>query len=675
MEIRKTIFSDESTTFVTPAFLEAGVLVLFQIRLLKETKAIVSLVSGDETYPMQCIRKDAFFDYYGVKIPVKEDFFYTFTIKTPEETIFYGKLGVLAEEEVKKHPFVFLPNFQTPDWAKGSVIYQIFTDRFCNGNPDNDVKDHEYYYIDGQVEKADWNSPVAPCDVLRFYGGDLEGVAQKIDYLKNLGIQAIYFNPLFVSPSNHKYDTQDYDYIDPHFTPILKDGGDVLSPEEADNSHATLYRNRTTNIENLEYANQYFAELVEKLHDAGIRVILDGVFNHSGTFHPWMNKEKLYDHERFSSGAFEKADSLYHDYFIFDEDSTWPDNSNFLMWWQTKTLPKLNYEASPALQKEVIRIAKKWLKPPFSIDGWRLDVAADIGQSESFNHTFHQMLRQAIKEENKDALILAEHYGNPSAWLNGKEWDSVMNYDGFMDPVGYFLTGLEKHSRSYDEFAHGNGKYFFEVMNKCMEAFPRPSLETAMNELSNHDHARFLTRTNRKIGDIKTNPAEDASEGLSYATYREGAIMQFTLPGCPTIYYGDETGVTGWSDPDNRRPFPWGQENWDLIYFHKELIRIHEEYACLKTGSYYPLLADTGLVVYGRFSMDSAVIVIINHDEKERSIQVPVWELGDFKNGILARLMETSEVGYNIGKKEIPYKDGIAEMTVPAWSGNIYEVK
>ena len=196
-----------------------------------------------------------------------------------------------------------------------------------------------------------------------------------------------------------------------------------------------------------------------------------------------------------------------------------------------------------------------------------------------------------------------------------------------------------------------------------------------MNELSNHDHSRFITRTNHRVGRIQSVGAAAASEGISYATFREGVVMQFTLPGAPTIYYGDETGVPGWTDPDCRRTYPWGEERWDLITFHRDLIRMHNSLSFLRTGSFREVMEDYGLLVYGRFDESGSAAVIINHSDRPRQLRIPVRSIEMPENGEVFRVMETNDAGYNIGvvKKEIV--DGILSLNLDGWSAAVYSTR
>ena len=200
-------------------------------------------------------------------------------------------------------------------------MYQIFVDRFYNGDTQNDVQTGEYTYIGEHTERIlNWAKPPATMGVREFYGGDLQGIMEKLDYLQDLGVEVLYLNPIFVSPSNHKYDCQDYDYVDPHYGVIVQDGEGLLMPGDKDNSHATKYIKRVTDKKNLEASNKFFARLVEELHRRGMKIILDGVFNHCGSFNKWMDRERIYEgQEGYAPGAYVSADSPYRNFFDFKD--------------------------------------------------------------------------------------------------------------------------------------------------------------------------------------------------------------------------------------------------------------------------------------------------------------------------------------------------------------------
>ena len=659
---KNALFCDGTSDYVIPA--EPGIheKVRLRFRTARDDAQEVCLISGGEALQMQKISSGEVFDYYETEVQLTDTMFvYYFRIKSESEELCYHRCGV-SEHPVEYYNFRIMPGFSTPAWAKGAVMYQIFVDRFCNGDPSNDVEDGEYVYIGEPVCKVkDWNEFPAAMDIRRFHGGDLQGVLDKLDYLEELGVEVIYFNPLFVSPSNHKYDIQDYDYIDPHYGVIIEDGGEVLPEGEKDNTRATKYQKRTGDIRNLEASNRLFAKLVEEMHTRGMRVILDGVFNHCGSFNKWMDRERIYEPQpEYEKGAYVSAQSPYRDFFhFFDErEEAWPYNKNYDGWWGHDTLPKLNYEDSPTLEEYILNIGKKWVSPPYNADGWRLDVAADLGYSNEYNHIFWENFRKAVKSANPQALILAEHYGDPGEWLQGDEWDSVMNYDAFMEPLTWFLTGMEKHSDERRTDLWGNADNFVNTMNHFMASMLTPSLQVAMNELSNHDHSRFLTRTNHIVGRVAQLGSKAAEEGINLAVMREAVAVQMTWVGAPTVYYGDEAGVCGFTDPDSRRTYPWGQENRELVEFHKEMIRIHKREKPLRTGSLKMLSCSSNVLAYARFQEGEQIIVVLNNSKELKEVTIPVWQAEVPMKGKMERLMYSWEKSYTTERDIYLVEDG-----------------
>ena len=659
---KNALFCDGTSDYVIPA--EPGIheKVRLRFRTARDDAQEVCLISGGETLQMQKMSSGEVFDYYETEVQLTDTMFvYYFRIKSESEELCYHRCGV-SEHPVEYYNFRIMPGFSTPAWAKGAVMYQIFVDRFCNGDPSNDVEDGEYVYIGEPVCKVkDWNEFPAAMDIRRFHGGDLQGVLDKLDYLEELGVEVIYFNPLFVSPSNHKYDIQDYDYIDPHYGVIIEDGGEVLPEGEKDNTRATKYQKRTGDIRNLEASNRLFAKLVEEMHTRGMRVILDGVFNHCGSFNKWMDRERIYEPQpEYEKGAYVSAQSPYRDFFhFFDErEEAWPYNKNYDGWWGHDTLPKLNYEDSPTLEEDILNIGKKWVSPPYNADGWRLDVAADLGYSNEYNHIFWENFRKAVKSANPQALILAEHYGDPGEWLQGDEWDSVMNYDAFMEPLTWFLTGMEKHSDERRTDLWGNADNFVNTMNHFMASMLTPSLQVAMNELSNHDHSRFLTRTNHIVGRVAQLGSKAAEEGINLAVMREAVAVQMTWVGAPTVYYGDEAGVCGFTDPDSRRTYPWGRENRELVEFHKEMIRIHKREKPLRTGSLKMLSWSSNVLAYARFQEGEQIIVVLNNSKELKEVTIPVWQAEVPMKGKMERLMYSWEKSYTTERDIYLVEDG-----------------
>ncbi|MCI8660889.1 MAG: glycoside hydrolase family 13 protein [Lachnospiraceae bacterium] len=672
----RALFTDETFDYRKPEEPDAGDRVVFRFRTAKNDADVVFYVEEERNLEARMIKvsSDLLFDYYKyVIVAGNTPRHYYFKIVKGNEICYYNRLGPCGEYGAG-HDFRITPGFHTPDWAKGAVMYQIFVDRFCRGDKENDVLSCEYVYIGRPVHRVeDWERNPSTMDVGCFYGGDLQGVWDKLDYLQYLGVEVIYFNPLFVSPSNHKYDTQDYDHIDPHYGKIVKDGGELVAEDATNNENATRYQIRAASPENLEASDQFFAEFMEEVHKRGMKVIIDGVFNHCGSFNKWLDRELIYAHQgKYEPGAYESKDSPYRTFFKFYKEDGWPFNMNYDGWWGHDTLPKLNYEESPKLYDYIMEIARKWVSPPYSVDGWRLDVAADLGHSSEFNHKFWHDFRKTVKAANPNAIILAEHYGDPSCWLQGDQWDSVMNYDAFMEPVTWFLTGMEKHSDEYNGDMLGDGGSFFRNMKYHMSRMQTPSVMVAMNQLSNHDHSRFLTRTNRTVGRIGTMGAEMAGTGIRKEVLREAVLIQMTWPGAPTLYYGDEAGVCGWTDPDNRRTYPWGKEDYELIEFHRYMILIHKELPALRRGSIKQLLEDQNLIAYGRMYGTNQCVVIINNNENERHVEIPVWELGISDGWTLKQYIMTHKDGYNVGSKDFQVKNGKLALLLPAYSGALF---
>lgn len=292
-------------------------------------------------------------------------------------------------------------------------------------------------------------------------------------------------------------------------------------------------------------------------------------------------------------------------------------------------------------------------------------MAADLGHSTEFNHRFWRAFRHEVKAANPDAVIIAEHYGNASDWLAGDQWDTVMNYDAFMEPMTWFFTGMEKHSDEFRPELIGDAWNFRTTMERNMCAFMQSSLLCSMNQLSNHDHSRFLTRTNHKTGRVSDYDYDAASENVDPAVMREAVIFQMTWPGAPTLYYGDEAGVTGFTDPDSRRTYPWGKEDLQMLQFHKDAIAMHREHEVLRSGSVRFLKGDKDFISYARFNKDHKIVCAFNNSDEKMEVTLPVWIAGVSMDGEMTQIFATDAQSWTTERKKYPVEYGELTVTLP----------
>ncbi len=539
--------------------------------------------------PLSFARNDATgrFDIWQGTVPAScSAKYYRFQINDGSATLWYNADGP-SPTEPGSGDFYILPNLTTPAWAKNGVMYQIFPDRFYDGDPTNDVQTGQYSYFGASTEHKTWGASPYP-DAgsnkdLTFFGGDLQGIDQKLSYIKNtLGANIIYLNPIFTAPSDHKYDTQDYMNVDPTF------GG-----------------------------NAALQKLVADVHSgangpAG-HIILDGVFNHTGTWDSWFNEFNTYPGV---VGAYQSQSSPYYPYYDFQH---WPDSySTFLGY---NSLPKLDYGQSGSQVRNAIyaqpgSIAQYWIRN-YGIDGWRLDAAKYVDASgnsgsDATDHQVWQEFRSAIKGAKSNAFIMGENFDNAAAWTADPqgEWDSATNYDGFTMPVSQWVTG---HDYSNNP-ASLTTTQFDSWLRNTRATYPTDVQQVMANFLSSHDITRFGQRAG---GDI-------------YQTYL-AAFFQMTYVGMPTIYYGDEYGMQGGADPDDRRTFDWSQGNTSnsAVALFQKLISIRNTYPALRTGSFITLQTDDAnkIYAYGRMDQQNRIAVILNNDITSHTVTIPAYQL------------------------------------------------
>ncbi len=602
--------------------------------------------SGDSQFhwvPMHWVRNDATgtFDFWQGTVPASpSEKYYRFQINDGSKTVWYNAQGTWNSEQ-PFGDFFIIPGFKTPAWMKNGVMYQIFPDRFYNGNPHNDVQTGQYCYNGHCTEKHAWGSSVfanaGGDNNLVFFGGDLAGIDKKLGYIRNtVGADIIYLNPIFLAPTVHKYDTEDYFKVDPAFgsngmlRKLVRDiHGDCGSAHHGGQGDApgqvALSEQDERPDAGLGAPSPLRRQDCHEADDNGRGyLILDGVFNHTGDSNKWFDKTHWWRTE----GAYESQQSPWYSYYTFQQ---WPNS--YSSFFGFDTLPKLDYGASGSAVRQQIygasdSVVKTYLGPAYGIDGWRLDAAQylDAGGNNGSDDTNHQImreLRQAVKSTNPDAEILGEYWGVAGAWLdNGDQWDSAMNYNGFTQPVSEWITGEDEGGNpasistiTFDAWLHGT-----------RADLPGNVQETMSNFLGSHDIPRFATRAG---GDI-------------WKTYL-ALIFQMTYVGTPTIYYGDEYGMQGGADPDDRRTFDWtvGSSTNSAVALTGKLTAIRKAYPALRTGSFMTLLTDdtNKLYAYGRFDASNRIAVALNNDSVSHSIAVPVWQLSVTNGSTLTDLL------------------------------------
>ncbi len=523
----------------------------------------------------------------------------------------YGGAGSIANHiPVYYQITVYKDSGETPDWYKHAIMYQIFPDRFFNGNKDGKVsnpKKSSFVY-------SSWNdSPcyVKDCDtgsILRwdFFGGNLEGIIQKLDYLKELGITVIYLNPIFESHSNHRYDTADY-----------------------------------KNVDNILGDNETFRRLCEIAKEHGISIILDGVFSHTGSDSIYFNKYGSYP----ELGAYQSNASKYYSWYRF---KSYP--KEYECWWGIDNMPNVD-EMNPAYRQYIISgedsVIKHWMK--LGAKGWRLDVADELPDA------FIKEIKEHMKKTDKESVLIGEvwedasnkiSYGERRRYLMGEELDSVMNYP-FRNHMIDFILG------------HKAPEQVSAALMSLKENYPTHNFYSNMNFVGTHDVPRILTvlgeapdegyMTWRERESYRLN---EASKSLAIKRLKLISLVQMTFPGVPSIYYGDEAGLEGYKDPLNRRTYPWGNENKELLDWYKTLVALRKSKDAFSTGEYIPLLAEGDVFAYirriihnkdafGKKAQNGTAVVLLNRSrDKSTSVKLDLSSYG--KGGRIIDLLDES---------------------------------
>lgn len=508
---------------------------------------------------------DYVFDAAGI-------YYYRFEMRNRDGVWYYGRgengESVCGENLPEWQLTVYKSTYKTPDFAKGNIIYHVFVDRF---NRADGVKTkrkyrlHESFSESPEVVSADGKYYADD-----FFGGNFNGIREKLDYLEELGVGIIYLSPIFKAYSNHRYDTGDYLKVD-----------ELLGTEDD------------------------FKRLLDAAHEKGMKVILDGVFNHSGADSLYFNKFGTYD----SLGAYQSKSSPYYDWYYFKK---FPDE--YACWWGCDNVPDLNKSNKDyrALVFGKNGVVEKWQK--LGADGWRLDVVDELPID------FVNLLIKKIKSVNKDALVIGEvwedastkvSYGELRPYLLGDQLDGTMNYP--------FMNAIIAYVRDGDE------KFFKDTVQSILENYPKETVYCLMNSLGTHDTVRIINALSdvRAHGWSKTHKLGYKLPDSEYEKAKKklylASVLQFTLPGIPSIFYGDEAGLQGFDDPINRRPYPWGSEDKEILAHYKKLGRIRRENRAVFSGG-FNMRDENGLVAYERAGGDDEILIAVNAGADDKTL-------------------------------------------------------
>ena len=571
-----TVFSDGSKLFLSKSNPKVGDEVEIKIRLSKDSPInrvfLRYLRNGERTIVPMNGKTRGIYDIYKTSIEINQrEIRYHFILLTDSRTYFYNQGGLTECILNEDYDFKIISDFSNPEWTKDEVFYHIFVDRFCNGCEDNDVKDNEYEEYGYHARKIPWGEKPGSYDEfgnLNFYGGDLEGVEQKIPYLKDLGINALYLNPIFQSPSNHKYDCEDYFNVDKHF------GG-----------------------------NEALVSLSNKLHENNMKIMLDISINHTGITNKWVKDKRQYYYNK--------------------------EDGSLECWVGVKTLPVLNYNCKE-LQDVIYRnedcVLKHYLKKPYNIDGWRFDVGHTVAKMDAtqMDKELWQDVRKSIKDTNDDAYIIAEHWTDCSEYLQGNMWDGTMNYIGFMRPVRRYLGEPDKYIRWVIEdlkMKTGSADIFMREIMAHYGRLPFQMQKLQFNLLGSHDLPRFH-HSKYLMHDGKLNKDN----------IKASIIMLLTFIGVPCIYYGDEILIDGEDGNDQgcRYCMDWDSSHYDkeIHDLYKKMISLRKSEEVLKSGSFKFIKADERILSYARFDDKTAIIYINSQDDEYKKLTLSLDSIG-----------------------------------------------
>jgi alpha-glucosidase len=512
---------------------------------------------------------------------------YRFLLFTRDGVWWYNGLGTQRHIPTDANDFRLLANYEAPVWVWDSVFYQIFPDRFADGDPGSNVRDGEFDFHGLKSSAKRWGESQSkwPQAMVEFYGGDLPGVETHLNYLTDLGVNTIYLNPIFTAYTNHRYDVVDYENVDPHL------GGNAA-------------------LESLRRA----------LTERGMRFILDIVPNHSGVMHPWF-QAALADPEAPSA-----------EYYTFHHH---PDE--YESWLGVRSLPKLNYR-SKSLREAIYAgphsVFRRWLKEPYSIDGWRVDVANMLARhgKDQLETDVWLGIRQAVKSENPQAYLLGENFFDSTSQLQGDRLDATMNYAGFTNPLLYWLDHFQVSQHSGPQHVESQVPWPTEALIATWQAYrasiPWTIARQQFNLLGSHDTPRIDHIVH---GDAARN--------------RLAVGLLFTYAGVPCVYYGDEIGMTARDSLEARNCMIWDSNKWDqdLRSFYQRLIRLRRSSLALRDGGLQFFPAEENILAFLRDADTEQILVIGNRGPGERPAMELFVRAGGIPDGSLFTEIFTSQ--------------------------------
>lgn len=589
----QSVYSDSTENYVSNPCPHKGEKITIRLRMAENDQIRKVLLRTREfgienRIPMEPVSVKNGLRIYEASVCVNDSHFhYQFYLVTDDQIYYYTQYRITDYIPDESRDFVILADYERPKWVENAVFYQIFPDRFYNGNPSQNVKEGEYFYQGHPAkEVSDWNEPSMDYDAgygMDFHNGDLDGIIQKLDYLQDLGINAIYLNPIFTSPSVHKYDSLDYFQIDPHL------GGE-----------------------------KSFQRLMEEAHKRGMYVMLDISINHTSSASKWFNKEnEFYPPE---TGAYQNPDSEYREFYFFDEQN------DYDTWCGVQTMPKLNYSSQKlrdVIYREKGAVLKKWAEEPYRIDGWRFDVADCLARNKEadVHREVLREIRKNLKEVRPDLYLLAEDWADCSDDLQGDSWDSTMNYFGCTRPIRNFIGDCDLFHERDGILRKVQPKMTAKQLSSRICQFygklPGVIQYQMFNLLDSHDVIRFYN-----------------NKTLSSEACLGAVILMFTLPGVPSVYYGDEIMLDGatYFTEGCRNPFDWEWEKKENAgktrAFYQKLIALRRESRALMNGGFQIISDDGYLFACARFTDREVIFTICSMESKDRELEIPISHFG-----------------------------------------------